>query len=349
MLRTMMKLYSALLVCVILSSCKTNLVYIYTTNPAPVTIPNSAKNAGIVNRSVPSDDNKALNSMHQALSAENLKLIKEAGAEGIRGLSDALIENKCFEIVKPLNQLDLRTPVAGSFPSQLSWKDVEAICKDNGVDLLFVLEVFDSQLKVIPLTNPTKINTVTDVINNVTQAQVDLVTSVKTGWRIYDPKNKFILDEFPQGQDLVVTANASTVINTVEAMLGRKEAIKQTANRLGHIYADRIIPYRITITRDYYVKGTRNFKIATRKARTGNWDGAGELWLTDTKSTKRKIAGRACYNMAILNEINDDLDAAIKWAQTAYENYNNKLALAYVNNLKYRLQKRQKLQYQQQN
>ncbi|MES2131918.1 MAG: DUF6340 family protein [Bacteroidota bacterium] len=330
-------------------SCKTNLVYIHTTDPAPVTIPNSAKNAGIVNRSVPTDDNKALNTMHQALSVENLKLIKEAGAEGIAGLNNALTENKCFEMVKSLNQLDLRTPVAGSFPSQLPWKDVETICKDNGVDILFVLEVFDSQLKVIPLTNPTKINTVTDVINNVTQAQVDIVTTVKTGWRIYDPKNKYILDEFPQAQDMVVTANASTAINTVEAMLGRKEAIKQSANRLGRIYADRIIPYRITITRDYYVKGTQNFKIAMRKARTGNWEGAGELWLKDTQSAKRKIAGRACYNMAILNEINDDLEAAIKWAQTAYENYNNKLALGYVNNLKYRLQKRQKLQYQQQN
>ena len=325
------------------------MVYIHTTNPAPVTIPNSAKSAGIVNRSVPTDDNKVLNNMHQALSAENLKLIIEAGTAGVAGLNNALTENKCFETVKSLNQLDLRTPVAGSFPSQLPWNDVEAICKNNGVDVLFVLEVFDSQLKVIPLTSPTKINSVTDVINNVTQAQADIVTTVKTGWRIYDPKNKFILDEFPQAQDLVVTANVSTAVNTVEALLGRKEAIKQCANRLGRIYADRIIPYRITITRDYYVKGTRNFKIAMRKARTGNWDGAGELWFKDTQSSKRKIAGRACYNMAILNEINDDLEAAIKWAQKAYENYNNKLALAYVNRLKYRLQARQKLQYQQQN
>ena len=34
--------------------------------------------------------------------------------------------------------------------------------------------------------------------------------------------------------------------------------------------------------------------------------------------------------MAIINEINGDIDEAIQWAQKAYENYNNKLGLRYV-------------------
>jgi hypothetical protein len=214
------------------------------------------------------------------------------------------------------------------------------------VDVLFVLEVFDTQLKVIPLTSPTQVNTITDVINNVTQAQANIVTTVKTGWRIYDPVNKILLDEYPVLDEMMVTANASTALNTVEAMLGRKEAIKQSANKQGRYYADRILPYPITITRDYYVKGSGNFKVAMRRARTGNWDGAGELWLKETQSSRRKIAGRACYNMAILSEINDDLEGAIKWAQKAYEDYSNKLALPYINSLKYRLQKNRVLKNQ---
>jgi hypothetical protein len=43
-----------------------------------------------------------------------------------------------------------------------------------------------------------------------------------------------------------------------------------------------------------------------------------------------KIAGRACYNMAIINEINGDLDAALQWAQKSYEDYNDKLGIRYV-------------------
>jgi hypothetical protein len=343
-------IYLIILLAAVVCSCKTNLVYIRATNPAPVTISNNSKNIGIVNRSIPSGDNKSLNTIHQATSGETLKLIKEASTECIRGLNDALTQNKRFDIIKPLNQVELTTPVAGSFPSQLSWTQVESICNDNGVDLLFVLEVFDTELKVIPLTPPpTKITNVMDVINTVTQSQVNINTTVKTGWRIYDPKNKYILDEFPLSDYMSITANASTIVNTTEAMLGRNEAIKQSANKLGNMYADRIIPYYLTVTRDYYVKGNRNFKIATRKARTRNWDGAGEIWLKETNSSKRKIAGRACYNMAILGEINGDLDAAIQWAQKSYENYNNKLALKYVNILRYRKQTSQRLQNQQEN
>jgi hypothetical protein len=40
--------------------------------------------------------------------------------------------------------------------------------------------------------------------------------------------------------------------------------------------------------------------------------------------------------MAIISEINGDLAGAIQWAQKAYENYGNRLALSYVNVLKNR-------------
>jgi len=71
-------------------------------------------------------------------------------------------------------------------------------------------------------------------------------------------------------------------------------------------------------------------------ARTGNWDGAAKLWQESTNSSSRKAAGRACYNMAISSEINGDLNGAIQWAQKAYEVYNNRLALSYVNILRQR-------------
>lgn len=53
--------------------------------------------------------------------------------------------------------------------------------------------------------------------------------------------------------------------------------------------------------------------------------------------------------MAIFNEINDNTDIAIEWAQKAYEVYNNRLALKYLNMLKYRKQQNYRLQQQQEN
>ena len=58
------------------------------------------------------------------------------------------------------------------------------------------------------------------------------------------------------------------------------------------------------------------------------------------------MADRACYNMAIINEINGNLDKAIEWAQKSYEDYNDKLALQYLNILKNRKSKNIELQMQ---
>jgi hypothetical protein len=60
-----------------------------------------------------------------------------------------------------------------------------------------------------------------------------------------------------------------------------------------------------------------------------------------------KIAGRACYNMAIISEINGDLDKALGWAQKSYEDYNDKLAIRYVRILENRKYKIDVLKMQQ--
>lgn len=78
------------------------------------------------------------------------------------------------------------------------------------------------------------------------------------------------------------------------------------------------------------------FKIARRKAEGGNWDGAGDIWFEQTTAMSRKAAGRACYNMAIICEIDGKLDDAIQWAQKAYEEYNIRISLKYIRTLESR-------------
>lgn len=104
------------------------------------------------------------------------------------------------------------------------------------------------------------------------------------------------------------------------------------------------MPFNIRVSRDYYVKGTPNFEIGKRRAQAGKWDSAAELWLLETKNTNPKIAGRACYNMAIINEINGNLDTAIEWASKSYTDYGDKLGLRYVNMLKNRVKKQKLLE-----
>ena len=79
--------------------------------------------------------------------------------------------------------------------------------------------------------------------------------------------------------------------------------------------------------------------MAKRRSEVGDWDGAAELWLEDTKSPKRKVAGRACYNMGIHAEINGDIYKAYEWAKKAYSDYKIKEGLTYSNILRKRIRR----------
>lgn len=344
----MKKLYM-LLISVGLYSCSaTNHVYISVLQPSPVTLPPGIKEVGIINRSLVSEKNKVLDIVDKVMTLEGDSLDAQASQAGIIGLADELINNKRFTNVTAFTNLNLRSNVPGQFPTPLTWDLVDQICREKHVDALFSLELFDTDSKLSYTTVPVNIKTPLGNIPGV-EHHASMFTTVKTGWRIYDPVQKLILDEFPIARSITLSGKGINPVAAAGAIINRKDAVKDISRKVGQDYAYRLLPYWIKVTRDYYVKGTDNFSIAKRKAQTGNWNGAAELWEKETRASSSTIAGRACYNMAIICEINGQLDNAIEWAQKAYENYNNKLALRYVNILKQRKESNNLLTYQQEN
>ena len=318
-----------------MASCKTNELYMNVTEPAPVTLPSYIKKVGVINRSMPTDETKAFDVLDKALSLEGANLDKIGAGESILGLSDELLSNNRFTEVKTLSNIDFRTSGLSQFPSPLSWEIVAQVCKENGTDALFSLEKFDTDTKISYSNRKVDIKTPLGTVPSL-EHQANMETIVKTGWRIYDPAEKMILDEYINQESVTSSGRGINPLLAAAALTGRKDAVNQVSNKAGHGYAFRIIPFRVRVMRDYYVKGTNNFKIARRKAQVGKWDEAGDLWKKETDNSKLKVAGRAAYNMAIINEINGDLDSALKWAQKSYGDYNNKLALRYVHILENR-------------
>ncbi|HTR30819.1 MAG TPA: DUF6340 family protein [Puia sp.] len=313
------------IVIVFYSCSSTNLMSLSVNEPAPVSLPPAAKSAAVVDRSRAADENKTIDAIHRTLALETRELQAEGAGASLTGLTDALIRSNRFDTVKALRNLDLRSYGAGVFPVYLSWDTVEKICRENHTDVLFSLELFDADSKVgIGGFNLEALAT-----------QTSVNTRVRTGWRIYDPATRNVLDQFVVYRDLNFQGN--TIIGTGSAMLGRKEAVIKAGNRAGEDYASRIIPYSLRVSRYYYVRGNGSFIVAKRMAQAGDWDEAARLWNQATASPSRKVAGRGCYNMAIISEINGDLPGAIQWAKKAYEVYRTPWALNYVNILQDRL------------
>jgi Family of unknown function (DUF6340) len=335
-----------LILAITLASCKTQQLYLNVVEPAPVTIPSYIKNVGVINRSMPTDKTKAFDIVDKALSLEGANLDEIGAQESIKGLADELQNNERFEEVTTLNDIDFRTPKLVRFPVPLSWDIVDKICKETGTDALFSLEKFDTDTRINYSNRKVDIKTFLGIIPGI-EHQADMETIVKTGWRIYDPSGKTILDEYIYHESIRFSGSGLNPLLAATALIGRKDAVNEVSNKAGHGYALRIVPYKIRVMRNYYVKGSDNLKVARRKAQLGKWDEAGELWKIETANPNMKVAGRATYNMAIINEINGDLDSALEWAQRSYENYNDKMGIRYVRILENRKYKSDVLKMQE--
>jgi hypothetical protein len=337
-------LYILLLVVVCYSCSSTNSMSLSVKIPAPVTIRPEASSVAVVDRTVPASSSKVIDILHKGASLETNGLQAAGAQSSLQGLYDELTRNGRFSNIKKLDY-KLTSFGAGTFPNALAWDSVENICRQSNTDILISLELFDAQTQIAYSGSPTNLKLGTTSIP-VLNHNVNIATNLKSGWRIYDPATKTILDEFVVGRSMNFASSGINPLEAASALAGRKEAVKDAGNKGGAIYASRVVPYWLRVYRDYFVRGNENFKIAKRKAQSGNWDGAGDIWKKESASPDRKVAGRACYNMAIICEINGYLDDAIVWAQKSYEDYNVKIALNYLNILRSRKREEDLLNYQ---
>ncbi len=328
------------------SCSSTNQMSLSVQNPAPVSIPAKIKTVALVNRSRAGNESTTLDAIHRVLSLESKDLQAQGSYASLDGLRASLSQNPRFTEVKSLDKLDLRSFGAGVFPAPMAWDSVQKICNDNGIDAIFSLELFDAESKLNYAAEKGTVqvgNTSIPLLNHY----VGMNTLVKTGWRIYDPSTRTVLDEYVLNREIAAGGQGINPAVAASVLMGKKEAVKIVGNDAGQAYAGRVLPYWVRVSRSYFSSGNDRLKTANRKALSGNWDGAGELWLQETKDADKTAAGRACYNMAIIAEINGDLDGAIQWAQKSYEDYKVRMALDYLSILRNRKTKNEVLENQQ--
>lgn len=314
--------------------------------PAPITLSKDVVRIGIINRSLPSEGNKTADKIDRILSAEGRNLDREGSVTAILSLKDQLERNEAIEEIVIIDDLAHLRKGLSVFPSTLTWNEIEDLCEEYKIDAIFSLAFYDTDTKVSYKATMMDIPNDLGVKVAVPAHELTLNTLVENGWRVYDPYNNRIADELVFSDHVVSSGRGINPIKAYEAIIGRKEAVLYQSKSMGMNYAQRLLPYKHRVNRDYFVRGTGNFKIAQRRAQAGDWDGAAVLWKQETVNPDPKVAGRACYNMAISNEINGNLDEAMQWASKSYTEYNNNYALSYLNTLKYRARQKEVLNRQ---
>lgn len=326
-----------------MSCSKKGLIYLSVLEPSEMYVPKTTLKLGVLNRTLPADKSKTLDDIEKILSAEGVNLDKIGAEEAVSAFKNSLSQNDRFKEIHYIDNAKLKTVGSGVFPAALSWDIVQKLCKENHVDGLVSLEYFDTSTKISFSTSPTTINTPLGNVPALTH-NATMNTTVKLGWRFYDLSSKKVIDEYHQSRYITNSSSGINPLAAEQALMNRKEAVKQVSTESGTAYTERLIPYWIRVNRPYYIRGNDNMKMGKRKALAGNWEGAAEIWKKESTNPKAKIAGRACHNYAIIHEINGDLDEAIKWSQKAYEDYNDKISLDYIRILQNRKDKVKELE-----
>src|SRR4030042_823825 len=99
-------------------------------------------------------------------------------------------------------------------------------------------------------------------------------------------------------------------------------------------YGVRISPRYYTVGREFYNRPRRNDNLwmGVRKSEVADWNGAIESW-TQALNAKRRIAGRAAFNIAVAYEVLGDLEKAKEWAARSYTDFREKRGNDYHNML----------------
>jgi hypothetical protein len=318
-------------------SC-TRTVYVPVQRPAQVYVDQSVQRLALIDRS--ETERNAVNITEGIITGTLPGLDEEASQAAMNGLASSLQEYQRFQVVRTSEQLKSPVTLPGQWPSILDWNHVEQLCRKYDVDGLLILEAFDSNFIVTDGSREVEKKEEGGRARKVREYYAEGVATVTLGFRFYHPASRTVIDEHRYSRNRKWEAKGNLLQLAMTNLIDHREAVMQVSAQSGSLYATRISPHWYRANRSFFTKGKKdaNFDIGVRRATVNDWTGAMEAWQRSALSSKRKTAGRSYYNLALMYEIQGDLETALTHAQKAYTDYGIKQARSYSNILRRRIQ-----------
>lgn len=335
------------LVSIIFSSCSKYTIRTNVLVPADISISQDLQSVGVINRSLPERSNWLGNLVEGFLTGESIRADREGSMNAIRGAANTLNVNPRFRATL-LEGEDFRGTGTKQFPIPLNWNEVEMLCSKYKVDGLISLETFDSDIFVVQNSRIRERKLKDGKVEKYTEYYAELRIRVNAGWRFYDNVNKRLIDQQVFWDEKMWTGTGLTPQEALNRLPSKRRAINDAAIFAGEMFAFRISPKWLPVSRQYFQRGKKqeNFKLSKEQIKIKNYDQAARLIEPLTRVSDNKIAARACHNMAILAEMEGELNLALEWANKAYKLHKRSMYRDYVNILNTRIMDQTRLKEQ---
>ena len=337
----------SLLIIAFLASC-TSTINLPVLKPADITLPSDIEKFTLVNRSKPSKNNQVWNVVEAVLTGEGLFADREGADQCLSGLMATMQQTPRFNITQ--TSIEFKGTGTEQFALPLSWPEVENICRQNTSEAIIVLEAFDSDSKLTNEAKPVQKKGADGQTITFSEFYSHARMEVKSGWRIYFPKDKRILDEYRFSDFLTFDGKGETAEKANASLPNKRDCIKRTGFHAGQQYGYRISPQWINVSRYFYTRGNDPMKAAGKRVkRAGDWKGAMEIWKKEALNNNPKVAWKANYNMALACEHEGNLDIALEWAKKSFDIGQKQAPAQYIHTLNTRINEKKKLDEQMKN
>jgi len=316
--------------------------------PAPVTVPSHIQKIVLVDRTKPQSEGFAI--LEGIITGELPFEVRNAVQATLSSLQLSLNSSPRFQIVRATERLP--GGIFGQiFPNPLDWYTVEQLAKRYNADAVLTLENFSSDFIITDQQRLIK-KTVTE---GKTSRQIEVqgwyvegVANVSAGFRLYDPKDRNIVDQQRFEKRNLWSAEGETKAQALALLITKADAARAVGEMAGVGYATKIAPMYAQINRAFFPKSKTDPIVAqgARLAEVDQWDQAIQTWKAALPGVDEKSGGMLSYNIAVGYEVLGSLDLAKEWAGRAYTEYGLKKGRNYVRTLNGLLQQQALLNQQ---
>jgi hypothetical protein len=330
-------LYFFLLVFIIFTGCAVPPnIQVDVLEPAKIALPSTVNRIGILNQSWYDKPDTTLLEQSGDLQFQPIELSNnDISKNCISGFHDALSNSPRFEY-QELGEINLETNDNSKFLTDSEWGELQKLCTDSLFDALALLKYVDYY----------------DFIGqNITEDGEEYKyysLFLKVAWRIYDPFSQRIIDDFVSTDTtFVAISEGSDFLSILFAVQPDRETeITAASYWAGRYYGSRIAPQWTEVDRKYYVWKGEASALANQYILSNKWDEAAAIWNNATSSSKRNLASKACFNMALASEVMDNYDMALYWAKKSQELKYRTGTEEYIKILEKRIQDKKQLDKQ---
>lgn len=317
-----------LLISLILSSCQPlTSLNIETLVPAKIEFPGNFNKLVFINLDDDiNNDNKIDTAIYNIITNEmNLGFIEAINTSSGINPSDYMYV-KGFPKIENLYKLDT-----------ISWDYLEKLTKKYNADIFIILDSINLSMSS---------ESYTDYYSYPTEYSKYREISVNIYWSVFDLVEKKRLDKYNYIDTLFWEAKSYSKTQVEKELISVEKSLREVSFFAAFDYGSRILPMWKQETRYYFNLGNKDFKHAALLVKDNKWKEATDIWGKYTNNIDREIASRACFNIALANEIKGDFDLAISWAEKSKKIKNKTKTRYYISMLKTRKKNTEKLQKQ---